>query len=41
MKKITGLILTVVLMLSVISVNANAKELPDALNTNSKEEVLS
>ena len=41
MKKITGLILTVVLMLSVISVNANAKELPDMkVEINAKSAVL-
>ena len=41
MKKITGLILTVVLMLSVISVSANAKELPDMkVEINAKSAVL-
>ena len=41
MKKITGLILTVVLMLSVISVNAYAKELPDMkVEINAKSAVL-
>lgn len=41
MKKITGLILTVVLMLSVISVNAYAEELPDMkVEINAKSAVL-
>lgn len=41
MKKITGLILTVVLMLSVISVNAYAEELPDMkVEVNAKSAVL-